>query len=538
MIELELLKSRLRRFLSREEGGISAFGVLVTGLLLLIVGAAADVTNLYRHRAKLQVAADIAAQGGIVALARGENAETARHFVETMIERNMPEAVHGQVITNPRTDLQILHYDPTTGELAGADANSPANAVVVRLQRSAAAGNSPPSVLMGSKGSEALSLSATSVAVLVPTRRCGNAEGIVAHGPLEFDTAPTLGPNFCLHSQTVITLPVDTRATDPLRLSLPDPSDCKGGCAPISGSPPDSNLQPMALNLVMPSARDHVARLAAGLVDSGLDLPEEAAFFATRPLGGDPEALREVGISADNLRAGDVVRLTPLQFSQMRERPSGLVYDVRCNTVVNDPRPVWERRLTLIGDGFNPTLRNLALVTDCAIAMDDVTRVEGALILMTGPGEARIEALPGATLGDPEAECDPVRRVRLMALGDMALPAPLALSNLSAVAGGTIRLESNSDHWTAPHKGLILHAGGAVSIEGSHSFTQCRDEATSDLLMPQMQVIAHIMPDLSGILAPPARPRPQTKMPGEKAKRLMGAAKERIMMDGEVQSGS
>ena len=509
------------RFRAQEDGGVTAFGIFTFGLMMLTVGLAIDVTNAYRHKALLQVTADSAAQAGIVALARGQEADIIRDAAEAMIERNMPEASYGPLITDPSTELQVLHYDPATAEIFRADTDYPANAVVVRLQRSAATGNPLPTFLMGMAGQDAWSLAATSVAVLVPTQRCSNAEGIIARGSLELGVAPEIGVGFCLHSQTAITLSAGTRTTGPLRISLPDPTHCAGACDParaLERSHP--NTYPMALNLVMPQTRDHVARLAMGFADPAVTLPEETGFFATRPVDGDAEALREVGISTDRIRAGDVVRMTALQFSQLRERPAGLVYDVRCDTEESDPRPVWERTVTLIGDGYGLTLRDLVLVTDCAIEMDGAARIEGVLILMTGPGEARIVALPGATLGDPEAKCDPARRVRLMAVGDMALPAGIARSNVSAVAGGDIRLESDPDQWLAAHNGLVLHAGGRVSAEGKHSFAFCPAETESDPLLPAMQVISYAMPRLGDVLAPPEKARPKVDMPGKDVKRL------------------
>ena len=515
------LLSQPGRFRAQEDGGITAFGIIAIGLMLLIVGIAIDVTNAYRHKALLQITADSAAQGSIVALARGEDTDAVRLAAEAMIEMNMPEANYGKLITDPATELQVLHYDPATGAIGRVDADSPANAVVVRLQRSEAAGNPVPTFLMGIAGHDAWSLAATSVAVLIPTHRCNNAEGIIARGHVTLGASPEIGAGFCLHSQTAITLSAGTRTTGPLRISLPNPSHCEGACDPATAlGQPHPNTQPVALNLVMPPTQDHVAKLALGFLDPGVTLPEETGFFATRPLDGDPEALREVGLSAKNIRAGDVLQMTALQFSQLRERPAGLVYDVRCDTVENDPRPVWERTVTLIGDGYGPTLRDLVLITDCAIEMDDTVRVEGALILLTGPGEARIEALPGATLGDPKAKCDPARRVRLMALGDLALPAGLALSNVSAVAGGNIRLESDPDRWLVPHNGLVLHAGGRVTAEGTHSFALCPAESASDPLLPAMQVIAYAMPSLGDVLAPPIKARPKVDMPGQGVKRM------------------
>ena len=503
------------RFRAQEDGGATAFGIFTFGLMLLTVGLAIDVTNAYRHTALLQVAADSAAQAGIVALTRGEDADTVRRAAEAMIEMNMPEASYGRLMTDPSTELQVLHYDPATGKFVLADTDDPANAVVVRLQRSTATGNPVPTFLMGMAGQEAWSLAATSVAVLGPTQRCGNAEGIIARGGLNLGAAPEIGAGFCLHSQTGITLSAGTRTTGPLRISLPDPTHCEGACDPAAAlGPSHPDTYPMALNLVMPQTRDHVAGLAMGFTDPAVTLPEETGFFATRPLDGDPEALREVGISTDSIRAGDVVRMTALQFSQLRERPAGLVYDVRCDTIENDPRPVWERTVALIGDGYGPTLRDLVLVTDCTIEMDETVRVEGVLILLTGPGEARIEALPGATLGDPKATCDPARRVRLMALGDMALPADIAGSNVSAVAGGDIRLESHPDQWLVAHNGLVLHAGGSVTAEGRHSFALCPADP-SDPLLPAMQVISYAMPHLGDVLAPAKKAPPKADLPGK-----------------------
>lgn len=166
-----------------------------------------------------------------------------------------------------------------------------------------------------------------------------------------------------------------------------------------------------------------------------------------------------MGLSAYNLRAGDVLRMTPLQFSQMRERPAGLVYEVNCRRVENDPRPIWVRALTLMGNETAPTVRDLVRITDCAIEMGDSTRVEGALIFLTGPGEARIISAEGASLGDPMGSCDPARRMRLMATGDLAMPADLARPNVSAVAGGDILLEERPDFRPAAHAGLVLRAG-------------------------------------------------------------------------------
>ena len=113
--------------------------------------------------------------------------------------------------------------------------------------------------------------------------------------------------------------------------------------------------------------------------------------------------------------------------------------------------------------------------------------------------------------------CDPARRVRLMALGDMALPADIAGSNVSAVAGGDIRLESHPDQWLVAHNGLVLHAGGSVTAEGKHSFALCPADP-SDPLLPAMQVISYAMPHLGDVLAPAKKAPPKADLPGKDVK--------------------
>jgi Flp pilus assembly protein TadG len=520
-------RRRAARFRRGRGGGTTALALFMLALTAGLAGLAVDTANLYRTRTMLQGAADAAAQAGVLALARGGDAGAALAAARRLVEANLPARRHGALIADAGIDLQLVVYDPATGTAAapapGADAAA-ANAVLVRLQRSEAAGNPLPTHLLGLFGLEALSLSAHSVAALVPTRRCGNAEGVVARGAVDLGEAPRLAAGFCLHSQRAIRLGPEADTAADLRLSLPDPRHCTGcgpGNGPGNGSGDGSGdgRRPAALNLLLPDPAAAVARLAAGFADPATRLPEEAAFFADRPLAGDPEALREVGLlaAADGLAPGQVLRMGALQFSQLRQRPEGLVYDVRCDTRPDDPRPPWQRTLTLVGGSGQPTLRNLVLVTDCAIEMDDWVRIEGTLILLTGPGPAAIAGLPGARLGDPAGGCDPARRTRVMATGDLELPAHLADGNLSLLAGGSLRLAAAEDGGVARHRGLVVQAGGAVTAAGRHAFARCPD-GEDPLLLPLVRV-ALVAPPVGHLL--PAIRRPVAAgMPGRRAGRL------------------
>lgn len=131
---------------------------------------------------------------------------------------------------------------------------------------------------------------------MVRLQRCGTAEGIVAHGAINLGAAPAFADGFCLHSQTAIALPLGTRTEEPFRLSLPDPSRCEGICAPDPARlPRHPDVRPTALNLVMSQTRVHVERLAAAFLDPKVTLPEEPAFFATRPWTATPRRCAKWG---------------------------------------------------------------------------------------------------------------------------------------------------------------------------------------------------------------------------------------------------
>ena len=59
-----------------------------------------------------------------------------------------------------------------------------------------------------------------------------------------------------------------------------------------------------------------------------------------------------------------------------------------------------------------------------------------------------------------------------------------------------------------------------------------------DPLLPQMRVIAHVLPDLSAVLPEARLLRRKTVLPGAAVKAMPGAAPERLKMSGAVQPAS
>ncbi len=487
-----------RRPLRGEAGGVAVFGLFALALCALLVGFAIDATNLYRHQTLLRLAADAAAHAGAVTLARGGSPAEAEAAAAAMVEQNLPEARFGRLVADPAADLRALGFDPATGRLVPAAGGAPAAAVLVRLQRSHAVGNLVPTHALRAVGLGGWTTGASGVAALVPSRRCPNAGGLVARGTLSLGGGAQAGAGVCLHGQEGLALPFGAAspAGGPPRASLPDPARCTGPCAEIGVA---------AMNLMIPPSAAWVERLAAGFLNPAVTLPEETAFFAEAGFGPDLEPLAEVRVPVRGLRQGDVVRLSPFFFGLLRTYPAGLVYEVNCPAVPGRPR----ESLTLGDFPEAPPLRGLVLVTDCPLRLGAHVRIEGALMILRGTADIRFQ--PGARIGAAPGACPAGARTRLMATGDLALPAGLAGAGLGVVAGGALRLEAQEARRI---HGFAVQAGGDLRTSGPLVLEGC-PEAAGDPVLPPLRVLTHVMPDLEGWVAPldpdpPARPLPGT----------------------------
>ena len=511
----ELRPLHIRHFGSlrrNQDGGVTSLGIFSLMLVALLLGLAIDTANLYRQQTLMRLAADSAAHAGAVALARGASPAAAQQAAAGMVALNLPEERFGRLVADPATDLRLLMLDPTTGHLFLPGEDAPANAVLVRLQRSAAVNNPIPTYILRFIGFDSWTAGAVSVAAVQPTRRCSNAAGLFAKGRIEVSADSTFEGAFCLHSQQAIALPAATGIGEGVRLSLPTLEGCEDDCQGAARA----GAALTEVNLQMPAAVDHVLRLAEGFVLPNMALPEKAAYFASRPLAKDLEPLAEVGLDTGGLKTGSVVSLSAFRFSQLREVPAGLVYRVTCSMPADQVSTSSLDRIRLMGIEDRAKLRNMVLVTSCPLEMDDLTRVEGALVILLHGPETVLAASPGARMGDPDRACDARKRTVLMTTGSLVLPAWLSTSNLAVVAGGDVELGSAPDAGRAMHQGLSLHVGGQLSMAGPHGFAACPE--ASDPVLPALRVIAHASPPLAGWVTPllPARPTPSPEMPGKR----------------------
>jgi Putative Flp pilus-assembly TadE/G-like len=503
--------SVLRSAVRDESGGVTILALFSLILTVICLGFAIDATNLYRHQAMLRITADAAAHAGAVALARGETPETAEAAARAMLALNMPYEAEDGLVANPATDLRALVVNPADGTLSKQDPDTPANAMLVSLQRSKTVRNAIPTLILGLFGVDSWSATTTSVATVASTRRCANASGLFAQGPITIDAAGTgaqPSDGMCVHSQQALDLPAGPGGRDGgPRVSLPMRTACTGGGCGTAAE----------VNLIMPDIAAYVARLAWGFADHNLGLPEKRSFFAERPLARDLEPLAEIGVEIRGLETGDVITLSAFRFRLMREVPQGLVYLVMCGQPGAEVETGGKDEIFVGEWQDSPALRNITLVTSCPIRLAEHALVEGSLIISTAADAGLATANAAARFGDPDGACDPSRRSIVMTAGDIALPVSLTTSNIAVVAGGDVALGLPGETAFARGRGLSVHAGGAILGTGAQEFKPC--PGAEDDVLPALRVIGFSMPLVEGWVTP-VKPAEEVDLPGRKPDRL------------------
>ncbi len=498
------------RWIRDESGAATVMSLSVFSVSLLLAGLAIDTANVWRHREVLQLSADVAAQAGLHALARGESPEKAHAAALAAVEWNTPEAVYGKLIGDPIEDVSVVSFDGASSSFGSDDT---LNAVRVSLRSSSENGSAVPTLILGLVGLNDWTVGAGSISALLPTQSCSGAEGLFSSGPVTLEDSSSFGENYCLHSQTSVDMLYGARFEDGAKLSLPDQADCGVGCN--NSENPELKAARSELNLQIPDAADRIAELAAGFTDPNVILLEEADFFATRPLDEDLSPLEEMMVDTSELQSGSLVQLSPMEFTKMRAFPAGLTYSVSC-----DPENVPEgdpviTKLAFDGAGNRQVLRDMALVTDCPVWFDPRVTIDGSMILTTwAEEEPALSAEIGAQAGDPDQGCEPGRQSVLLSAGPVEIPAEFLASNAALVTAGDFELAGSASDLVMRHRGSAIHVGGELSVQGRHEFQSCGRAASS--LLPNLRVIRQVMTEVP--LPKPDEVAPD--MPGDRPEEL------------------
>ena len=493
-----------------EAGGVTAYALFVFSICMMLGGLAIDISNAWRTRTELSVISDIGAHAGIVELARSGSPSAAHGAALLSVAGNRssrrkdqnPDQARASI--TPTERIFALRYDPEQNLILPSLPDDPAaNAIAVQLRYDTAERTSLPSIFLQMVG---WNIGSHSIAALVPSRRCIGGNGLFSRGEILLDRYTEFGQDVCMHAQRRMTFWTPPKLAQGAQVSLPNLNGCEERCTDLLTSAIGREAM-TEVNLLQPGFAAHMEALAQSFTIPALDSPAKRAFFAHRPLARDLSALSELGVAVSKLKQGAVVDLQPIQLQRARHLPRGLVYSVSC---------VGEREDTfLILGAPGPTLHGSALVTDCPVVVSRARDLSDALVTSTWDG------IPGTTLPGIEIMArgsgGPCRKKRsvLMARQQILLLSGASASGLGIVSAAEVTLQPPPAQGPeTTHRGLSVHAGHTIHVEGEHRFEAC-PEIEDDGLLPPRQIIRYVEPANLHSIFPPA-----TKLPAEMGRRV------------------
>lgn len=212
--------AQLSHFVSAEDGGMAAGGLIFTMTFLALGGLAVDMSNAVNQRTHLQLAADAAAHTALYVrnLTLTATPDEAIAAAVTMAERNMPDPLYGDVIV-PQ-DVEFGVWDRATRSFSPNPGSR--SAVRVTTHRDVAGGNEVTTYLLRIIGFDSWNVRRSSVfETYVPD--CLR-EGFVAEDMVDIQSNNSYFNGFCIHSNDVVSLNSNNYFEAGTVVSMPDSS--------------------------------------------------------------------------------------------------------------------------------------------------------------------------------------------------------------------------------------------------------------------------------------------------------------------------
>jgi Flp pilus assembly protein TadG len=492
------MNSIFKQFSDDEQGGMTVFWMFGLMIAAVVGGLAVDITNLHRHKERLNLAADAAAQAGIVALAAGKSPTEVQAVTLASVELNAPKAIVGP--TTSEGDVQVVRFDPKTRTVI----SGTPNAVKVTLHNDETVENPVRTGLLRLAGVDTFEVDVTSVAYYGQPGNCTSSDMIYGKGQVTLTSGNQIGPSYCVHSQVAVWLPQQNFFAKGAGVSMPNLASCKGKC--VDSANPGIEDAVFEMNLNLPKVSEHIGKVTTAMLASTSDL--KTSFFANKALAADLTPLVSAKIvntaNMKKLVKGSVVMVTPNQYNDLMaitngKLPSGLVYNVDCRDKGNGPTTSIsigagkDRKNSSLTSTTIETVQQVALITDCGFEVGPLARIDASLAVSTRVSSSSvISAAEGAVIGDPLKNCDLNRKVYMMTMSGVSVNADFTASNIALIANGDINVAANSSSSAVVHKGTSLHSEGSVQIPANNTFNSCAEDNSG--LIPVVKTIKFVMP--------------------------------------------
>lgn len=421
-------RQAINRFLHRDDGALTAFGLFLTIAMICVGGLAIDVGNAVMTRTHLQVAADSAAHAAI--LAREQQSEADAKVTAIAIAHSaMPAAKFGDTIREE--DIQFGRWDEATETfiiIPGSD-----EAVMVSTQRLLERDNALATYFLKFVGLWSMDIVTDAIfETYYPT--CYR-EGLVAQDRLDIQSGNMFREGYCLHSNSHIELNSNNNFEDNVIVSMPNREDI---VLPASGWTSNPGLEGKVRS---GSYHFRILQRIGDIID-GYSTPGDEYY---RPDYFNHPSDTETLSTSARIEASDW--------------ETGHIHTATCTG---------NQRIRIRG---GETLRNGVIDTNCRIEIGANAVLENVLIISTSNDLRAIDGAAGVRLGAADG-CTPGGGVQIVTRGGVHFTANLAMYGVQILALDMIDFESNG----LGVYGVSMVSGGEIDSTSNMDMGFCDGE--------------------------------------------------------------
>lgn len=410
------------RNFSRDDGSLTIHGLILTIVMLMVGGLAADVNQLMAARTQLQVAADLTAHA---ALYRRDTmtANDAKTAALAAARASMPTGRYGVVLT--AEDIEFGTYDHETMKFtASATAR---DGVRVLTSRLASKANPVSAMLLRFAGFTQFDLRTR--AVFTTFRPTCFREGFVADGVVDIQSNNSYFNGFCIHSNDHVSVNSNNYWEPGTIVSMPSIADLD---LPQSGFKTNVGLQ-QALR----EGYYHMRLITK--------LPQIINDLTTWGNDWQPDYITQAPVLTLSGNSADPSNFVSGRFHRKTCASSGSQYTISGGTYTN-----------------------VVFVTNCKISFGADAIIVDSIFATTNTSDRSVDGPSGVQVGRDD-DCAIGGGAQILTLGGINFAANLAMFGGQLVAKGDIEFAARADGL----QGASMISGGAISGTSNMSMALC-----------------------------------------------------------------
>lgn len=419
---MQRIKARTNSFGAEEDGAGTAWSLMLLSVMAMLGGYAIDVSNVMTERTNLQMVSDAAAHAALVKREFG-SVDDAKAAALDLASRNMPVDNYGNTV-NIEEVIFGTWNDET--KVFTPDASSRSGVRVIARQEQSN-GNAVPVFLLQFVGLDDWDV-ATETTYITYHPTCLK-EGFVAEDTVDIQSNNIFKNGFCIHSNNYVSLNSNNYFEPGTVVSMPDLDDIE---LPNSGYKTNTGLKD-ALREGSWNIRivERIDDIITGLQTAN---PQYVPDYITNTV---PLVLSVTTIGATTM-------------------VPGRMYTRTCSG---------NQSLTVAS---NVILRNVVLVTNCAIRFNSGSALEDAIIATTNIGAKSIAAPSGMRIGKND-NCAAGGGAQVLTMGSFEVASGLQMFGGQILAKNDIQFAANANGI----KGAAMVAGGTISGTSNMAMGYC-----------------------------------------------------------------